>query len=406
MSLIWFWFVCAAMTAAVLAIFAKTMRRAVVDQTEDAADLAIYRDQLAEVNSEVERGVLEDADAEHVRLEISRRMLDADRRTGGDKTAKSGPDGMAPILALVVLIGFGGGAGYMTLGAPGYGDTPLAKRIADAQEYRSNRPAQATLEAARQDPGQPDDLDPQIANLMAQLRVAVAERPGDQRGLELLAQQEANFGNFIAASRAHTQLVALRGDTVTPDELAQNAFFMINAAGGNISPEAEAVLIALLNRDPENPLGIYYSGLMFAQVDRPDMAFRLWRGLAESGLIHPFVDLARANIVEAAFLAGIDYNLPDRSRRGPSAEDIAAAEDLTDEERSDMIRLMVTGLENRLASEGGPVSEWVRLIRAYGVLGDTARASIIWNEAREVFAQNPQAVSTLSQAARDAGAVN
>ena len=76
---------------------------------------------------------------------------------------------------------------------------------------------------------------------------------------------------------------------------------------------------------------------------------------------------------------------------------------MTDDERTEMIRGMVDGLSDRLATEGGPASDWARLIGALGVLGETERAAAIWNEARDVFAANPGDLALLAQAASQAG---
>jgi cytochrome c-type biogenesis protein CcmH len=88
---------------------------------------------------------------------------------------------------------------------------------------------------------------------------------------------------------------------------------------------------------------------------------------------------------------------------GPSAEDVEAAQDMTPEQRQEMIRGMVAQLNDRLAAEGGPAEDWARLIAAYGVLGDTGRALDIWTEARGVFADRPDDLRIIRGAAEDAG---
>jgi len=67
-----------------------------------------------------------------------------------------------------------------------------------------------------------------------------------------------------------------------------------------------------------------------------------------------------------------------------------------------MIQSMVTSLSNRLANEGGTVNEWARLIRALGVLGETANASKIWKEAQTIFGRNSSDIEILREAARAA----
>ena len=79
-----------------------------------------------------------------------------------------------------------------------------------------------------------------------------------------------------------------------------------------------------------------------------------------------------------------------------------AAQELSETERMEMIEGMVGGLSARLAEEGGSVQEWAQLIRALGVLGRRGEASDIWNEAQTVFADDPNALNLLRQAAQEA----
>nr|MCU0912836.1 c-type cytochrome biogenesis protein CcmI [Paracoccaceae bacterium] len=88
---------------------------------------------------------------------------------------------------------------------------------------------------------------------------------------------------------------------------------------------------------------------------------------------------------------------------GPTAEQMEAAQGLTPEERQDMIRGMVGALAERLATEGGPASDWARLIRAYGVLGEAERIAPVVAEARARFAGDAAALAEIDAAARDAG---
>jgi len=89
--------------------------------------------------------------------------------------------------------------------------------------------------------------------------------------------------------------------------------------------------------------------------------------------------------------------------KGPSPEDIAAASDMTDGDRMDMIRGMVSQLSDRLATQGGGPSEWARLINALGVLGDIEQAKTIFANAKEVFASNMGALDQVTAAARQIG---
>ena len=68
-----------------------------------------------------------------------------------------------------------------------------------------------------------------------------------------------------------------------------------------------------------------------------------------------------------------------------------------------MIRGMVDGLSNRLATDGGTAQEWARLIGALGVLGETDRATAIWAEAQTVFADRAEDLALIRSAAEQAG---
>lgn len=105
--------------------------------------------------------------------------------------------------------------------------------------------------------------------------------------------------------------------------------------------------------------------------------------------------------------AGVDFRMPSQTApalSGPTAADIAAAQDMTAEDRMAMIQGMVDGLSARLADEGGTAQEWGRLISALGVLGETGRAQTIYREARDAFANTPD-LRLITDAAREAGII-
>lgn len=396
-----------------------------------ASDVAIYRDQLAEVDRDLARGVIDPAEAERARTEISRRLLAADR--AGPAPRREAPRGATlAVAALAVAVTVGGaGALYLRLGAPGYPDLPLQARLSQGEEMRRERPSQAQAEAAfataraaagqtaagagaaGQDgtpagraPAAPGaaQADAQYLRMVEQLRRIVPTRPEDIEGWRLLARHEAALGDYAAAARAQERVIALSGDAATPADRIALVDRMVAAAGGLVSPEAEAVIERVLAEAPRDMGARYYMGLLYAQTDRPDIAFRLWRDVVAEGDperdVH--VRLARGQVEEAAFRAGIEYALPTVAS-GPSAADMAAAADMAPEDREAMIRGMVANLSDRLATQGGPVAEWARLISAYGVLGETGTAAEILAEAREVFGTSPEALAVLDEAAASAG---
>ncbi|MDE0703345.1 MAG: c-type cytochrome biogenesis protein CcmI [Rhodospirillaceae bacterium] len=79
--------------------------------------------------------------------------------------------------------------------------------------------------------------------------------------------------------------------------------------------------------------------------------------------------------------------------RGPSAEDMRAAERMTPEERQEMIRGMVEGLAERLEENPGDLAGWLRLGRAQAVLGELDKSADAYGRA---VALSPDSVRVLT----------
>lgn len=413
-----FWSVATGLCLIVLASLLVSLLRGRASAGSAAEfDLRVYRDQLRDLDKDVARGVVSSEDSERLRVEISRRILDADKAAQSEGAASQAPKGLTYGVFAACAVGVIGGGMWMytSLGAPGYPDLPLADRIAAAALARAERPDQATAQAETMQlspPPSEDNFSADYLRLVAQLREAVANRPDDVRGHDLLARQEAGMGRFDAAWPAKARAIELKGpEAASAQDFVDLADLMVLAAGGYVSPEAERILGQALQRDPGNGVARYYTGLMLAQTGRPDQAFNVWANLlAESAADAPWQDPIRAQIDNLAAVAGVDYVAPaieDAPQAsvptvGPSAEQVEAAQDMSVADRMAMIEGMVSGLSERLANDGGPPEDWARLIRAYGVLGNQQAAAAIWAEAQQVFPDDITRVQIL-EAARDAG---
>ena len=402
-----FWIITGCLTLVVVATLVRALLRGSADSRPAAAyDLDVYRDQLKEVERDLERGVVSPADAERAKTEVSRRILAADAALqDAQSTIATGRSG--PILAALTAVVVVSGAFvlYLQLGAPGYGDLALSDRIEAAQIMREERPDQGAAEASIPDQPPPADTTPDYVALVERLREAVAQRPDDMRGFTLLSQSEARLGNFAAAHAAQARVIELKGAEATAADFSEYADLMILAAGGYVSPEAEQVLERTLSMDPTDGPARYYYGLMMAQTGRPDTALRIWDQLLREGPIDAaWIPPIDAQIEDMAMRAGVDYARPAMGTgRGPSAADIEAAGDMSPAERMEMIQGMVAGLSDRLATDGGPVEDWAQLISALGVLGERDRAAAIFENAMEVFGTDPTAVDLLNRTADRVG---
>ena len=145
MYLWYFWAAAVGMVLALAALFVQSLRHT-PKPAAGPADLRVYRDQLAEIERDVSRGTLPATEAERLRLEVSRRLLDADRKaTQGVTNADRFPRSAA--LAVLILL-FGAIWLYTRLGTPNYPDLPLKERLAMADDAYRNRPSQAEAEAS------------------------------------------------------------------------------------------------------------------------------------------------------------------------------------------------------------------------------------------------------------------
>ena len=394
-----------------LRAMARAGQAVAADGTERA--MRVYRDQISEIERDLARGIIGEGEAERLRLEISRRILDLDKGDRGRPVGGPAPKIMRGVAFATILVAvIGSGVLYLTIGAPGYSDMPLLQRHSDAAEARRTRPRQATMEAEfaaafpepEQFPGRAE-LEPMVA----QLRDALAARPLDVTGFGLLAQNEARLGNFRAAIEAQIRVIELKGDAAGVEDYAYLLDLMVIATGGFVSPEAESIIEQILQRDTTNMIALYYSGRMYAQTGRPDMTFRVWRRLHDlSPGDAPWMPEIRTALPELARISGEPrYQLPPRAApagaRGPDELDLEAAQDLPPEDRAQMIEDMVGGLSARLANDGGTAQEWAQLIRALAVLERDEQAVAVLQEARTVFAARAEDLALINATAEAAG---
>lgn len=362
--------------------------------SRDARDATVFRDQLAEVERDLARGTITPDEAEGARVEVSRRLIAADQRARHRGATGQAPQGRSGLVAGLALVGTPALAAalYLGLGEPGVPDQPLASRpaaLAGAGGVVAPRPDQAEAEAAMAGQQQPpSEPDPEYAAMAKQLEATLADRPNDVQGHKLLANTLMNLGRYAEAWRTYDKVIELSGGTVDADTRGAKAEGMILAAGGYVSPEAEAEIARALQLDPSLPIARYYGGLALGQAGRLDEAIAMWQALRRDSPPDapylPWLDRMMADAMQARGGAGggtggaggAGAAIP-----GPSTEDIAAAEQLTPEQRAEMVNGMVARLDDRLTRQGGTAQEWVQLIASYATLGRAEEARDAYDRA-------------------------
>ncbi len=403
-----FWIAVGFMVAIVAALMLLALVRGRLRETPAAAyDLRVYRDQLNEVEKDLARGTITEAEAQRVRTEVSRRVLEADRALASDATPRTAPKAANWVAGVAIVAALSGSVLlYLGVGDPGQPDDPMALRLAGARKLATDRPSQTQIEGRMAKTVTPPPPDPKYAQLVALLRAAVKKHPDDLTGQELLAKQQAALGHYIAAYHAQEAVIRIEGEAATAHDYAHLAELMIYATNGYVSPQAEAQLKHALKLDPKNGTARFFKGLMMSQIGRPDVGFQIWeRLLRESPPSSPWLGPLRSQIGQMAEMAGIRYQPPPPKGAlpGPSANAIGAASNMSPAERKEMIRGMVEGLAERLDSKGGSPQEWAGLIRAYGVLGEREKKKDALAKAQAAYKGNDSALAVIDAAQAPAG---
>lgn len=359
-----FAFLAAAVIAAVIVPLA-TARRA--PPVRAAFDRAVYRDQLREIDREVERGLLTAAEAAAGRLEIERRLL-----AGAAAEARSGTSAgsMLPsaprtlIIALALAVPLGAVAVYLSNGSPQLPDQPYWARAAE----RALVDANGAL-----------DLDKTAAALEARLKDA----PDNAESWLLLARTQAARGRWQDSAAAYHQALVLTKQR--PDVAASFGEMLVMAADGIVAPAARDAFAMALARDPGNAPARYYLALADAQAGKSEAAIEAWQKLlADSPADAPWVPTVKARIADTAKAAGLPVPAPPSPKAptpGPSAEDLAGAAQMSSEQRAQMVRGMVERLAVRLQEDPSDLQGWLRLGRAYEVLDEPEKAADAYGHA-------------------------
>ena len=341
-----------------------------------AAEMSIYRDQLAELDRDAGRGLIGEGEADAARTEIARRLLRADAAKGGAPAGGQLRRRIAAAAALAVLpaaaLGF-----YLFLGSPGLPGQPLAARLAAPPE--------------KQD----------IATLVGRVEAHLAGAPEDGQGWEVIAPVYARLGRYEDAVRAYSNTIRILGSNAAREADLGDA--IVRANQGVVTNAAREAFERASRLEPGAIRPRFYLALALTQEGAKPEAIAAWRALlAGAPADAPWVPVAERAL--AALQAPAEPAPPAAAAPpGPSEADVAAAAELTPEQRLAMIEGMVGQLAERLVSEPADAEGWARLIRSYMVLGRGEDARAALDRARTALAGDAARLAFVDQAARELG---
>ncbi len=377
------WLLIALMTAAaIFAVLWPLSRRDVAAPSGN--DLAVYRDQLDEIERDRAAGLIPEAEAEAARIEVSRRILAAaDAEENKTVSTASSADWRRRAVAVVALVvlPFGATMGYLALGSPYLESQPHADRRPTARPNTS------------------------LASMIAQVEAHLESNPKDGRGWEVVAPVYMRIGRYDDAVRARRNAVELNGETAV--RLADLGEAMVAAANGVVTADAKKAFERAIAFDPEDVKARYFLGLAAEQDGQSKDAATIWRRMLKDAPKNaPWIGLVQAALARVEGTPAADAPIagaPVAGAPGPSAADVEAAAKLTAEQRNDMVRGMVARLADRLKTEGKDIDGWLRLVRAYMVLGDRDKARAALGEARQALAGETEKLQRLDALAKGLG---
>jgi len=150
-----------------------------------------------------------------------------------------------------------------------------------------------------------------------------------------------------------------------------------------------------LKANPNNPQGwvLYARSLM--TLKRYDDAFSAYERVLELTENNPnIIDELRS----AREFASQQINGPEQSgdiNRGPSQDDIRAASQMSESDRNAMIQGMVDGLSAKLEDDPSDPDQWIKLLRARSVLGQTQKAQEEISRMKRVFENDPKTITAI-----------
>jgi cytochrome c-type biogenesis protein CcmH len=361
------WFVFALMTAAAIFAVLWPLRHG-GRPPSDGSETAVYKDQLAEIDRDVASGLIGSSEAEAARIEISRRLLSAADSQRDPPAASNIRWRRSAAITALVGLPIVAAAFYLSLGSPRLGDFPLSER-ARAPDVR-----------------QPLDT------LVAQVEAHLEKNPADGRGWSVLAPVLARLGRYDDAVRAYRNSISYNGDNA--ERRADLGEAITAAAGGVVTSEAKAEFERAVALNTDEAKANYFLGVAAEQDGRTTEAVSIWRAMLAKGP----PDAPWRPVVRAALARVGGSTAP-----ALSDDAVAAAKGMNETDRGAMIRGMVERLASRLKQNGDDVEGWLRLVRAYMVMGDRDKAKGALSDARQAVANDAERLRQLNEGLKNLG---
>jgi cytochrome c-type biogenesis protein CcmH len=362
---IFLWFIFGVMTLAAAIILAWPLFDSRRFKNDSTFALAVYRDQLAEINHDAARGILTETQARATQIEIERRILALDDAPKFQPARAPSP---LLIVAMAVVLPLAAFGLYLHLGSPTLPGQPASGRVAQSQA---------------------------VSPALKALQTAVDKTPTDPAAWRALGEGFMAMQRPEDAAGAFAKAIGL-GDK-DPALQSRYGSALVLAADGKVEARAKAAFATALAADPTEPVSRFFLALAKEQDGDSDGALSEWLALERDlppdtpwrGDLTANIDrLARKLGKDPAALPGRVAGAPANGVAGapmpaPSDSDMQAAARMSAADRRQFIEGMVAKLADKLKSGDGGIEDWIRLARSYAVLGRRPDAQAAWAKAAE-----------------------
>jgi len=356
------------LTAIAIFLIALPYLRRPTETTREAFDLAVYQDQLAELDRDLDRGVIDAEAARAARLEVQRRIIALDDQgEPAQALARQGRFSSVVTAILVIIVPLASAFVYFQTGRPHMRDVPLATRILPEQQNTGQQSVLADIQ---------------------QLQQRLEETPEDSALWTTLARTQLSASLFGDAAGSFNKALEYGGEN--PMLRAELGETMVSGAEGLVTPGAFEEFRKVLEIAPNEPRSRYYIGLASAQEGNVDAAVANWSQLLEASPSdapwRPQIVQSIRGVLESNGRSAdeIVANLPEGS-----ASSGGGAEAASGHPQDEQIRAMVDGLAARLENDPENVEGWMMLGRSRLVLGELGQAKTAFERALDLAPENP-----------------
>lgn len=370
--MLWIFAIAMALASALLVCLPLFTRRTKSDEAVEPNDAVVYRDQLSEIDRDEKSGLVDGDGAEQARVEIARRLIAATHAVPGrDRSSALGPT-VAVAVFLCLVLPAGGLALYARMGEPDAADFPLRAR------FESPSP------------------DGNILIRRAELRLE--DHPEDGRGWEVLAPVYLSNGRVADAVNAWRRAIEILGADARRYGGLAEALVVMNQ--GKVTAETREAFGKVLQLEPSDPRARFYLALGDGQDGKYDDAIGKFEALKkDSPTDAPWIAVTDDQIAQMKAQKDQQAKAPGN----PTADDVAAAAELSDTDRMQMIRTMVESLDSRLKDNPANIEGWKRLVRSYAMLQQPDKAAEALSRGLAAFPAGTENGKALIALARELG---